>query len=144
MIGPKPEWHNIDNIPTLLWKDPIFTDMLLDFCNQTFETHPTSAWLTGGIIPGPKKGDLTLASNYRGIALMPIAAKIYNKLNLLRIAPALDPLLRKNQNGFRKGRLSGVSWKKCVSLTKMPLFADFKKAFDSISREKMFEILKFS
>ena len=35
---------------------------------------------------------------------MPIAAKIYNKLILNRIAPRIDPLLRKNQNGFRKGR----------------------------------------
>ena len=47
--------------------------------------------------------DLTLASNYRGITLMPIAAKIYNKMILRRIMPVLDPLLRKNQNGFRKG-----------------------------------------
>jgi len=84
----------LDNIPTLLWKDPIFTDMLLEFCNHTFENFtPPSAWLTGGIIPVPKKGDLTIASNYRGITLMPIAAKIYNKLILLRIAPVLDPLL---------------------------------------------------
>jgi len=86
----------LDNITTILWKDPIFLDLLLDFCNNTFESvSPPSAWFIGGIIPVPKKGDLTLASNYRGITLMPIAAKIYNKLLLNRIVPVLDPLLRK-------------------------------------------------
>ena len=73
----------LDNIPTVLWKDPIFIDLLLEFCNHTFENHyPPSSWLTGGIIPVPKKGDLTL-----GITLMPIAAKMYNKLILNRITP---------------------------------------------------------
>ena len=142
----------LDNIPTLLWKDPLFTDLLLEFCNHTFENlTPPSAWLTGGIIPVPKKGDLTIASNYRGITLLPIAAKIYNKLILLRIAPALDPLLRKNQNGFRKGRgtLSQILAIRRILEEMRKLnkdaficFVDFKKAFDSISREKMFEILK--
>ena len=141
----------LDNIPTILWKDPDFLDILLEFCNHTLETStPPSAWLTGGIIPVPKKGDLTSASNYRGIRLMPIAAKIYNKLLLNRIAPVLDPLLRKNQNGFRKGRstLSQIlSIRRILEesrkLNKEAIlcFVDFKKAFDSIDREKMFEIL---
>lgn len=142
----------LDNIPTVLWKDPIFLDLLLEFCNHTFENFsPPSAWLTGGIIPVPKKGDLTLASNYRGITLMPIAAKIYNKLILRRIVPVLDPLLRKNQNGFRRGRntLSQILAIRRILEEMRKLnkdaficFVDFKKAFDSISREKMFEILK--
>ena len=142
----------LDNIPTILWKDPTFLTLLLEFCNHTFEYHsPPSAWLTGGIVPVPKKGDLTLASNYRGITLMPIASKIYNKLILNRIVPFLDPLLRKNQNGFRKGRgtLSQIlSIRRILEemrkLDKEVIlcFVDFKKAFDSINREKMFEILK--
>ena len=82
---------------------------------------------------------------------MPIASKIYNKLILNRIVPFLDPLLRKNQNGFRKGRgtLSQIlSIRRILEemrkLDKEVIlcFVDFKKAFDSINREKMFEILK--
>ena len=81
---------------------------------------------------------------------MPIAAKIYNKLILNRIAPRIDPLLRKNQNGFRKGRgtLSQIlSIRRILEemrkLNKEAIisFVDFKKAFDSVSREKMFQIL---
>lgn len=82
---------------------------------------------------------------------MPIAAKIYNKMILRRIVPVLDPLLRKNQNGFRKGRstLSQILAIRRILEEMRKLnkdaflcFVDFKKAFDSISREKMFEILK--
>ena len=81
---------------------------------------------------------------------MPIAAKIYNKMILNWIVPALEPILRKNQNGFRRGRstLSQIlclrrlieesqAFNKDLAL----VFVDFSKAFDSVDREKMFEIL---
>ena len=35
---------------------------------------------------------------------MSIAAKIYNLMLLNRIKPEIDPILRKNQNGFRQNR----------------------------------------
>ena len=99
----------------------------------------------------PKKGDLSLVTNYRGISLMPIAAKIYNKMILNRVVPFVEPLLRKNQNGFRRGR-STLSQILCLrriieecKLSNRDLalvFVDFSKAFDSIDRNKMFEILK--
>ena len=141
----------LDYIPTILWKDQIFHDLLLKIYNYAYVSlTPPSAWLKGGIVPVPKKGDLTIPTNYRGITLLPIAAKIYNKLLLNRIVPKIDPLLRKNQNGFRKGRstLSQIlsirriieecrKYNKEITLC----FVDFRKAFDSISREKMFEIL---
>ena len=54
-----------DNIPALIWKDPIFHHLLLDLCNLTFETNKSpSIWHRNQIIPTPKKGDLSLASNY--------------------------------------------------------------------------------
>ena len=52
--------------------------------------------------PFPKKGDLGLGKNYRGITLTFIAAKIYNALQRNRIGPKIDNILRKNQNGFRR------------------------------------------
>jgi hypothetical protein len=99
----------------------------------------------------PKKGDLSLATNYRGISLMPIAAKIYNKMILNRLIPHVEPLLRDNQNGFRKGR-STLSQVLCLrriieesqscNLDLAIVFVDFSKAFDSVDRDKMFEILE--
>ena len=140
-----------DKIPGILWKDPIFHQLLLDLCNfaLTNKISP-SIWLESQIIPIPKKGDLTLPTNYRGISLLPIAAKIYNKLILNRLRPKIEPILRKNQNGFRPGRstLSQIltlrriieEIKHC-NKTAALIFVDFSKAFDSVNREKMFEIL---
>ena len=49
----------------------------------------------------PKKGDLTLLTNYRGISMMSTGAKMYNKVLLNRIRPMVEPKLRVNQAGFR-------------------------------------------
>ena len=141
-----------DNIPALIWKDEHFNTLLLNLCNHTFITHkPPNVWHKSQIIPTPKKGDLSLATNYRGISLMSIAAKIYNKLLLNRLIPFVGPILRKNQNGFRRGR-STLSQILCLrrlieesNLSQLDLaliFVDFSKAFDSVDRSKMFEILK--
>ena len=60
--------------------------------------------MKGCILPFPKKGDLGLAKNYRGITLTSIAAKIYNALLRNRIEPKIDNILRKKQNGFVRNR----------------------------------------
>ena len=81
---------------------------------------------------------------------MPIAAKLYNKMFLNRIVPHIELLLRKHQHGFR-GR-STLSQILCLRrLIEEPqafhndlalVFVDFSKAFDSVDRNKMFEILE--
>ena len=60
--------------------------------------------MKGCILPFPKKCDLGLAKNHRGITLTSIAAKIYNALIRNRIELKIDNILTKNQNGFRKNR----------------------------------------
>ena len=103
--------------------------------------------MKGCILPFPKKGDLGLAKNYQGITLTSIAAKIYKARLQNRIEPNI---LRKNQNGFWRNRsttsqiltirriLEGVRAK---NLQVTLLFVDFTKAFDSIHRGKMEQIL---
>ena len=46
---------------------------------------PPDKWITGVSVTLPKKGDLSLMTNYRGISLLSIAAKVYNKIPLNRI-----------------------------------------------------------
>ena len=106
--------------------------------------------MKGYILSFPKKSELGLAENYRGITLTSIAAKIYNALLCNRIEPKIDSIVRKNQNDFRRNRsttsqilticriLEGVRAK---DLQATILFVDFIKAFDSIHREKMEQIL---
>ena len=93
-----------------------------------------------------KKGDLRLATNNRGISLTPSAAKIYNKLLFHRIRPVLENILRDNQNAFREKRstatqriIEGVIQKQLPSVI---IFLDFSKAFDSIDRPKIEQILE--
>ena len=108
-------------------------------------------WSILNIIPIPKSGDLSLGGNYRGISLSSIVAKLYNKMILNRIRPELDTHLRANQNGFRVGRttvghilalrriIEGI---RSNNLPAIITFIDFKKAFDTIHRGRMLQILK--
>ena len=140
-----------DNIPGIVWKDNIFHELLLKLCNFCLanKTCP-GIWRHSQIIPVPKKGDLSLVTNYRGISLLPIAAKIYNKLILNRLLPKVEPLLRNNQNGFRAGRTTIsqiLALRRIIeeisncNIDAAFVFVDFSKAFDSIDRTQMFEIL---
>ena len=96
----------IDNIPVEAWKAGICKEQLLYICDRIYNQEPVDIWRQSCIIPLHKKGDLHLATNYRGISLTPMAAKIYNKLLLRRIRPVLENMLRDNQNGFREKRLT--------------------------------------
>ena len=140
----------LDEIPPEVWKTRQFDDILLRHCNAVYNQNPIDRWMKGCILPFPKKGDLGLAKNYRGITLKSIAAKIYNALLRNRIEPKIDNILRKNQNGFRRNRsmisqiltirriLEGVRAK---NLQATLIFVHFTKAFDSIHRGKMEQIL---
>ena len=94
----------IEEIPPEVWKSGYFNDQLLAFCNDVFSQKPIEYWTKGCILPFPKKGDLSVTDNYRGITLTCIAAKIYNTMIRERIQPAIDEIIRPNQNGFRKNR----------------------------------------
>ena len=140
----------LDEIPPEVWKTRQVDDILLRHCNAVYNKNTIDRWMKGCILPFPKKGDLGLAKNYRGITLTSIAAKIYNALLRNRIEPKIDNILRKNQNGFRRNRsmtsqiltirriLEGLRAK---NLQATLLFVDFTKAFDSIHRGKMEQIL---
>ena len=127
-----------------------FSRILLWHCNAVYNQNPIDRRIKGCILLFPNKGDLGLAKNYGGITLRSIAAKIYNVLQRDCIEPKIDNILRKNQNGFRRNRsttsqiltlrriLEGVRAK---NLQTTFLFVDFTKAFDSIHRVKMEQIL---
>ena len=141
----------MDNIPIEVWKTGALIEPLLDVCNKTFNGDKPNIWVKSGIVPFPKKGELSLTTSYRDINLTTTSAKIYNKMLLQRIRPYVEPILRNNQNGFRPKRsttfqiltlqrlLEGV---KVQHLEAILTFVDFKKAFDTIHREKLMQILK--
>ena len=138
----------LDEIPPKVWKTRQFDDLLLRQCNAVYNQNTIDRWMKGCILPFPKKGDLGLAKNYRGIALTSIAAKIYNALLRNRIEPKIDNILRKNRNGFRKNRSTTSH-----ILTIRTILKDVRAKkptgdnticrlyFDSIHRGKMEQIL---
>ena len=141
---------SLDGLTLEAWKLEKTQKYLRRFCNETFNGVRTNEWGISGIVPVPKKGDLTRCTNYRGIILSQIASKIYNRLILNRIRPIIDRLLRPSQNGFRPVRSTSShllalrriieefrNYKKEAVVTSI----DFKKAFDSIDRSKMLKIL---
>ena len=140
----------LDEIPPEVWKTRQFDDILLRHFNTVYNQNPIDRWMKGCILPFPKKGDLGLAKNYQGITFTSIAAKTYNALLRNCIEPKIDNILRKNQNGFWRNRsttspiltlrriLEGIRAKHVQATI---LFVDFQKAFDSIHRRKMAQIL---
>ena len=140
----------LDDIPPEVWKTRQFDDILLWHCNAVYNQNTIDRWRKWCLLPFPKKGDLRLAKNYRGITLTSIAAKIYNALLRNRIEPKIDNILRKNQNGFRRNRSTTpqiltirriLEGARAKNLQATLVFVDFTKVFDSIHRGKMEQIL---
>jgi len=124
---------------------PGMAEQLTPMLNAVYVSgNAPEAFRRVAIVPVPKKGDLSQLGNWRGLSLMSLLAKLYNHMLLYRLRSVLDPLLRKNQNGFRPGRrcpehilclrrlIEGFMVKGggCVGV-----FIDFRKAFDSLRRE---------
>ena len=141
-----------DNIPPEVFKSCDLDDVVIKICNKVLiENKKPQQWSLSNIIPVPKKGNLSNTDNYRGISLTCIIAKLFNRMILNRIREAIDPELRINQNGFRRGRTTVaqilalrriIEEVKLNNLSAVLTFVDFKKAFDSIHRKKMMKILK--
>ena len=99
----------------------------------------------------PKKGDLSHCRNWRDIMLLNMASKVFCRLILERVKTALDKKLRDEQAGFRAGRSctdqiatlriiveQSIEWQSSLYIN----FIDFEKAFDSVSREVLWLLLR--
>ena len=96
-----------DNIPSEAWKEggmvlaKVHNSLLNKICNE--EDIPQD-WKVGLLVKLPKKGDLCLCKNWRGIMRLTVASKVLCKIILERKKDALDSRLRDEQAGFRKER----------------------------------------
>ena len=122
-------------------------DIVHDFWNNEL---PPEAWLRGLLKILPKKGDLSLADNYRGIMLLEAAYKIVAILLLNRLQPIAESLDQEQQCGFRPGRgcsdaifnvRTAVKKRREHSLETWILFLDLVKAFDRVPRELLWNLL---
>ena len=68
------------------------------------EEQVPSEWKEDYLIKLPKKGDLSSCSSYRVISILPIPGKVFCCVLLNRMKDAVEPQLRDQQAGFRRGR----------------------------------------
>ena len=90
----------------LLKADNIITESILEeLFRVIWDTEEIpSGWTKGIIIKIPKKGDLTVCDNSRGVTLLSVPGKIFGKVLINRIKDGVDRELRNEQAGFREGR----------------------------------------
>eukprot|EP01018_Ginkgo_biloba_P017631 Gb_02072 [translate_table: standard] len=102
----------------------------------------------------PKKGDLTLHDNYRGISLIPVLLKILTSVIIKRIDAELEErkFYTKSQAGFKKGEecvaqvvalkeiilRRNIKWKRSTYVA----FIGFKKAYDMVPHEALMKKLR--
>ena len=99
----------------------------------------------------PKKGDLHDLNNWRGIMLMESATKLLSSILASRIQGILATEGLEEQNGFmpNRGCVDGIFSLKLAlqkrkehGLGTWAVFVDLVKAFDSVPREALFNVLQ--
>jgi hypothetical protein len=107
-------------------------------------------WKESIIIPIDEKGDKTDCNNYQGISLLSTAYKMLSNILLARLTLYVNEVIGDHQCGFCHNRSTTDQifyvqqilekiWKYDGMVHQ--IFTDFKKAYDSVKREVLYNIL---
>jgi len=79
--------------------------VVLNIFNQILDTEFPDAWRLARVTPVPKKGDLSILTNYRPVSNLPSLSKLFERCILHRLMqlPNFSSLIGDNQHGFRSG-----------------------------------------
>ena len=128
-------------------------EKLLELYNAilTGDMEPPASWKHSVISVIHKSGDTMQPKNYRPISIIPMLYKLFSKLMYKRLYPILDAAQCRDQAGFRNG-YSTVDHMFVFSMLQQKseefnlntwiAAIDFKKAFDSISQQYLWEALE--
>jgi hypothetical protein len=119
-------------------------------CSMWNKEELPQQWKESIIIPIHKKGDKNDCNNYQGISLLSTAYKILSNILLTRLTPYVSEVSGDHQWGFRHNRstvdqifyirqILEKKWE--YNVTVHQVFIDFKKAYDSVKREVLYNIL---
>jgi hypothetical protein len=107
-------------------------------------------WKESIIVVVHKKSDKADCNNYRGISLLSSSYKLLSNILLSRLAPYIDEISGDHQCGVR---CNGSTTDQIFCIRKIPdkkweynetvhqIFIDFKKAYDTVRREALYNIL---
>ena len=133
-------------------KDQLFREHLLDLIQSAWkERRVPQQWVDAILVPVPKKGELSLFDNWRGISLLDVVGKVAAKVVQGRLQDLVESVMPESQFGFRKGRgctdmiyivqqLVEKSWEHQSKI--WFVFIDLKKAYDSVPREALWIALE--
>ena len=127
------------------------TKSLKKLFNKVWEEEKVpEAWKRGIIVKLPKRGDLSVCANLRGIDLLSVSGKIFCRVLLQRVRQSIERTLREEQAGF-SGRgctdqifvlrtivEQSLEWNSSLYIN----YNDFEKAFDSIHHPSLWKILR--
>ena len=125
---------------------------LLRLMQQVWEEQRVvTDWRDAIIIPIPKKGDLQVCDNWRGISLLDVAGKIFARILQERLQSIANNILPESQCGFRRGH-------GCVDMVfaaqqllektrehddiLFVLLVDLRKAYNSVPKPALWRVLK--
>ena len=148
-LGKSPGIDNTLNEFFVKFKEP-FVPILLKLFNAILETGEfPSSWSKGIIFPLFKKGDANNTNNYRGITLVSCLSKLFTSVlnNRLLAWSKRYNIVSDAQFGFKPGvgtndaifALHGIIKQTLSKKRKLYCcFVDYRKAFDSVNRNKLF------
>ena len=126
-------------------------DRMLDLFGAVWNSGQVpQEWVDATLVPIPKKGDLQLCDNWRGIALLDVVGKVLAAIIQTRLQRLAETLLPDSQCGFRRGRSCSDMIFSVRQLVEKSLehdtkgymvFIDLRKAYDSVPRECMWRVL---
>ena len=144
-----------DGIPAEVWKyggANLYNRLYRWIIKIWEEGHVPQAWKDTNIVTICKKGDRTEGGHYRSISLLSAAGKIFARILLNRLSSHINPdVVPETQCGFHSNR-STVDMifclrqlqEKCIEQDR-PLyivFVDFTKAFDTVGRTGLWQLLR--
>ena len=146
----------VDGIPSEVWKHggSSLTGQLHQLiCRIWAEEEVPQHWRDARLISiYKKKGDRATCGNSRGIALLSVAGKVLAKIMITRLNQHItDSTCPESQCGFRRERgtsdmifVSRQLQEKCREQRKdlCIAFIDLSKAFDTVNREFLWEIMR--
>ena len=145
----------IDGVPVEFVK--VFWNKLKDFVlrayNWSYKTGNMTITLRQCVISCIPKGNKSriLLKNWRSISLLSVVYKILSSAIANRIKTVLDSLVSKTQTGFVAGRFIGensrlvydiLHYTEKENIPGLLMLIDFEKAFDSVSWEFLYGMLK--
>ena len=95
------------------------------------------------IFPLPKKGNLEVCNNWRGISLLSVPGKVFGRIIANHVQTLAETMIDETQCGFRKMRgcndiifVGRQLQEKARELSKHIIcFFDIKKAYDTVNRD---------